>query len=194
MKPSEIAKPHMIIMVGIPGSGKSFFAENFAQTFKAPIISFSKIYQELFTKPTHGEHEYEVVLRAAQLMFNEIIKTHKTIIYDGPSSKKSDRAILVKIAKDAGYQPIFIWVQTELMAAKKRALKPTNGQLAMTGEQFDIKLNQFSPPHINEPTVVISGKHTYNTQLKIVLKSMIIPVPITASPARTNKINNFLIR
>ncbi|MEI6054045.1 MAG: AAA family ATPase [Candidatus Saccharibacteria bacterium] len=194
MKPSEIAKPHMIIMVGIPGSGKSFFAENFAQTFKAPIISFSKIYQELFTKPTNGEHEYEIVLRAAQLMFNQIIKTKKTIIYDGPSSKRSDRNCLDKIAKEAGYQPIFIWVQTELLAAKKRALKPTNGQLAMTSDQFEIRMKQFSPPHPNEPTVVISGKHTYNTQLKIVLKSMIIPPPNTSPAVRSNKINNFLIR
>jgi len=48
MKPLSLSKPHVIVTVGIPGSGKSFFAEHFAATFKAPLISGERIRKELF--------------------------------------------------------------------------------------------------------------------------------------------------
>jgi len=38
MKSLQLDKPHAIVVIGIQGSGKTFFAEKFATTFKAPYI------------------------------------------------------------------------------------------------------------------------------------------------------------
>lgn len=196
MKPVNPNKPHLIIMVGIPGAGKSFFAEHFAVTFKAPIVSFDKIRQELFNNPTFNKTEDEVIIKIANYMLDEIFKTDQTVIYEGQTDQRNDRTAIAKKARDSGYEPLFIWVQTEPTTAKLRATNSKN-ILRLTIDQFNSKIKQFSIPHSTENTIVISGKHTYNSQLKIVLKSLITPISssetltLNKSP-NTNR--NILIR
>jgi predicted kinase len=158
-------------MVGIPRSGKSFFAEQFAEMFKAPIISFDRLRRELFNEPTFGDEEDEIINRVADYMLEEVFKTGQTIIYEGMADTRNDRTVIAKKARDAGYEPLLIWTQTELATAKKRAIKPNNEQLfVLSADQFELKAKKFSTPHQIEKTVVISGKHTFVSQLKIVLK------------------------
>lgn len=197
MKSSETTKPHLIIMVGIPRSGKSFFAEHFADTFKAPIISFDGLRNEIFTNPSYSNDEDEIISKVANHVLGEVLKTKRTVIYEGQTSLRADRIVISKKARDAGYEPLFIWVQTETIAARKRATTTSIEKPALSIDDFNIKLKQFSAPHQNEKAIVISGKHTYASQLKIVLKHLIQPrtdgterISITRSP----KNRNFLIR
>jgi len=196
MKPINPKKPHLIIMVGIPGAGKSFFAEHFAVTFKAPIISFDKIRQQLFDSPSFSKSEDEVIIKIVNYMFDEISKTDQTVIYDGQADQKNDRTAIAKKAYDSGYDPLFIWVQTEPTAAKLRATSSKN-TLRLTINQFNSKLKEFNIPQSTENPIVISGKHTYNSQLKIVLKSLVAPTaapkPITTNNS-PNINRNVLIR
>jgi predicted kinase len=186
MKPSGTTKPHMIIMVGIPGSGKSYFAEKFAETFKSPVINFGRIHKTLFANPKFDEIEEIIVKKAADYMLSEMLKTGRTIIFKGPTGKKSDRIEIAKKARSSGYDPIFVWVQTDSVTARKRATKSIDGRPPMTDVRFDNYLKQFSAPHASERAVVISGKHTYNSQLKIVLKSIVKP------PEQPTFTNNFV--
>ena len=195
MKPTDGSKPHIIIMVGIPGSGKCFFANQFAATFKSPIVSFKRLRSELFNTPTFSPDEDIRINQVANYMLDEVFKTGRTIIYEGLSNQRNERTEIARRSRDAGYDPMFVWVQTEPASAQRRSTKPTDGQPAMTLEQFETRVKQFSPPHISECAVVISGKHTYNSQLKTVLKSIVAPPPkpvfVTQRPARTS---NRLIR
>ena len=186
MEQPNSSRPHIIVMVGIPGSGKSFFADRFAETFKSPIISFNKLHQALFSNPKYDQAEYTIVKQAADYMLDEILKTGKIVVYEGLSNQRNDRSTIVKKVQDYGYDPIFVWVQTESTTAKRRSTKSIDGRPPMSEEEFDKKLKQFNPPSANEYAVVISGKHTYNTQLKAVLKSIITPPPKPNSPNRTN--------
>jgi len=197
MKSSDTIKPHLIIMVGIPRSGKSFFAEHFAETFKAPIISFDKLRKEIFTNPSFSKDEDEIISKVASHVLDEVLKTKRTIIYEGQTNLRNERATIAKKAHDAGYEPLFIWVQTETIAAQKRATKSSIEKPSLSDEEFNDKLKHFSAPHQNEKAIVISGKHTYASQLKIVLKHLIQPRVSdveTASPVRPPMNRNFLIR
>lgn len=175
MKPLSLNKPHLIIMVGIPGSGKSFFADNFSDSFKAPIISLDNVRQKLFATPKYDKAEDDIVNRVALYMLNEMLKTERTVIFDGNTSSRKDRDPIVKKAKSIGYEPLFVWVQTEPITAKKRATKLIEEKFKLTPAQFDAKLKQFEIPARTDSTVVISGKHTYSSQLKIVLNHLVGP-------------------
>ena len=76
MKPLTPASPHAIIMVGIPGSGKSTFAEHFADTFQAPIVSQTKL-----------KNDFSLAIGDAELLqasiLGEFLKTHRTVLIDG---------------------------------------------------------------------------------------------------------------
>lgn len=199
MKPLSVTKPHLIIMVGIPGSGKSFFAEHFADTFKSPIISYDNLRKKISESPNYSKNEDDSVRKIANYILNETLKTGRTIIFDGQSNSRIDRAQISKQAKDAGYEPLIIWVQTEPLTAKKRSTKLKDSKYKTNPEKFDQIYKQFNAPQITEKAIVISGKHTYSSQLKIVLKSLaeprtVVTEPIPTPAVRAPKLRNYLIR
>jgi predicted kinase len=153
-------------MVGIPGAGKSAFAERFSKTFQAPLINQTAIQKSLGVTS-------EISSKVALLMLDELLKTNRTLIYEGPTNTKVRRAALIKHVVNAGYQPMIVWVQTESVEAKRRATKKQTNDSQMTSEAFDAAIKRFSPPSAQEEALVISGKHTYASQLKIVLKRLV---------------------
>ncbi|MFZ3009839.1 MAG: zeta toxin family protein [Candidatus Microsaccharimonas sp.] len=163
MKPLTPTTPHAIIMVGIPGSGKTTFAERFAHTFQAPIINLRAIARMT-----------DVADDAAQTLslhlLDELMKTSRSLIYEGATHSKVNRQMLAKKVSQAGYQPLFVWVQTESIESKRRATKRQKDDSQLSNDEFDAAIKRFTPPSINEKAIVISGKHTYASQLKIVLK------------------------
>lgn len=188
MKSLSLNKPHVIVMVGIPGSGKSFFAEQFADTFNAPLVSNGRLRDELFNEPTYSSDEQTIIRRVSDYMLDELYKTQRTFIYEGEADARIERHDIAKKARSAGYEPLFIWVQTESSTAKLRVKKTAPGKTTISPAQFDTALKHFSAPHANEKAVVISGKHTYASQLRIVLKRLVEPrietIEKQAPPAR----------
>lgn len=158
MKSLSLSSPHIIAMVGLPGSGKTQFAEQFADTFAAPCLSADQFVQ------LGGDSD--ATDAAVLTVLGEMMKTKQTIVFDGATYRRIARAELVKQARRHGYRVLFVWVQTDPATTKQRALK------AMSLEEFEQRCKRFSPPHELEPAVVISGRHTYSTQARTVLKRL----------------------
>jgi predicted kinase len=166
MKSLSLTKPHLLVMVGIPGSGKSFFAEKFAETFHAPCVSKNHIMSLGITN--------DLVARdVSHYQISELIKTNHTIIVDCDAESRTARAELSKIGKEANYEVLFIWVQIDQQSAKVRYVKTgKKEERAELAEKFDKQMARFSAPHAAEKILVISGKHTYASQAKIVLTKL----------------------
>lgn len=175
MKPPIPAIPHVILMIGIPGAGKSTFAERFSETFQAPIVSYTALAKE-YDVP-HGS-----VDALAEYVTDQIVKTHRTFIIDGSANTKTQRATLAKKLQKEGYKILTVWVQTDTNEAKRRALKKYPQGSGLTSDEFDAAVTAFQAPVEQEKPVVISGKHTYATQLKGVLRQIAAVVPRAASP------------
>lgn len=191
MKSLRLSKPHLIMMVGIPGSGKSFFAEKFAETFNAPYVSEGKITNLIPEIP-------EAAAPIAALQLEELLKTGLTIVYEGDTATRSGRLELARQARRAGYEPLLVWVQTEPAAAEARATRPTKNSAnrVISLDEFDRAVRRFTAPAATEKPVVISGKHTYATQAKVVLKRLTGPRAEISShttppvrPGRTDRRN-----
>lgn len=178
MKSLSLNQPHLLVTVGIPGSGKSFFAERFAATFNAPYVKYDTILAVAEGNSTISD-------MYAGYMLRELFKTGHTVMFDGPSASRAERDALKNLAASAGYACLFIWTQTDEATAKARFVKASrkNGHHAV-GAHYEALMQEFSPPVAKEhPTVVVSGKHTYATQAKAVLKTLALGKQI----ARTTK-------
>jgi predicted kinase len=181
MKSLSLAKPHLLIMVGLPGSGKTFFADKFADTFNAPCIS-----EEAINKYTADEASSNALFT---YQLKQLLRTNQTIIIDGKSNTRAERTELHQKAKAAGYEPLLIWIQTDQQTAASRALKNNH-----TSETIEKMIKHFTAPSAIEKAVVVSGKHTYATQAKVVLKKLSTPraeisthaTPPVREPGRRN--------
>lgn len=180
MQTLRLTRPHLVIMVGLPGSGKSFFAERFAETFSVPLVSWDLLRRELFNQPTHSAEENEIIDRVAAALTEQLFKTGATILSEGGVLSLSARRAVAARARAAGYEPVFVWVQTDEATARSRAKKNN-----LPEGVFIRDVRAFTPLRDSEPTVVVSGKHTYASQLKVVLKHLSAPrAEASATPKR----------
>jgi predicted kinase len=171
MKSLSLSQPHLIIMTGVPGSGKSFFAEKFADTFRAPYISYEKI------SILANTFDDVIVQDLFYYQLDELLKTQQAIIIEGLSDTHTERVELARKARIAGYAPLLLWVQTDPQTAKTRTTRTAKNKpnRTLTPEEYDQVTKRFTPPNNIEKPVVISGKHTYATQAKVVLKKLSAP-------------------
>lgn len=165
MKSLQLDKPHAVVTIGIQGSGKTFFARKFADTFNAPFIE-----ESFFTE---NAKDGAAASELMEVTLTELLKTGRSIVIEQSLSSRSERADLVKLLRTSGYVPLFIWVQVDLDTAMTRAQRQSGTSQA----EYQAALRKFTPPHSTERPLVISGKHTFATQAKAVLKKLSVPRP-----------------
>lgn len=161
MKSLSLPVPHIIAMIGLPGTGKSYFAKTFADNFRAPHVD------ELYFR--HLAHKASDGTQMAADVLHEIMKTSQTLLFEGQLDTKEERESLLRFAKKRSYEVLFVWVQADPDTSKKRALKH------MSATEYKSRLKTFMPPTEKEQYIVISGHHTHATQARTLLKHLIQP-------------------
>jgi predicted kinase len=181
MKTLSLSRPLLLILIGLPGSGKSFFARQFSDMFSAPMVNYDRIRYELFEKGYLEPAEQDIVRRIASYQMDELVKTKRSFIVDGGSNTVAERQRLEKIAKDNGYGTLLIWVQTDDITCKRRSTQRNKKRSqddvlspSLTDQQWAMSAKQFGQP-TKEPYMVISGKHAFSTQAKMVLRKLTSP-------------------
>lgn len=193
MKSLNLTRPQILMVVGLPGAGKSFFARQFSETFSAPVVSLDRIRFELFNKPSFSADENDLVARLAAYQIEELYKTNRSFVVDGGCNVRADRIKLAQQAKKAGYDTSVIWVQTDAATSRARALKRSPRRdddkynVSLSDQQYDTFARRFTEPN-RENYVVISGKHTYNAQAKMVLRKLVAAREARADAAHRQEI------
>ena len=150
-------KAYAILVFGAPMSGKTTFAEHFSDSLNAPFYNFPKLAEE-----------YKVDHALALEILKIATKSKDTIIVEGEMDTEEKRKELRELFTIAGYKTVLIWVQTDLNAIKQRMrhhYKKLDEAKAALKESYE----NIEAPNENEEPLVISGKHTYQTQCKNVL-------------------------
>lgn len=110
-----------IILLGIPGSGKSTFAKNFIGKYQTNIKSFSTDDVSLkFTKDPSKYHVGSAELNIEYLI--NYMKSGQNFIYD--TTGANDKAVfdVFKSAKRSGYKLVFILMLIDLQTAKNQSI------------------------------------------------------------------------
>lgn len=156
-------KIHLIMVYGVAGSGKSCFAEKFAETFGAAYVDLNGLRREIFAKPEYDEAETKVVRQIGVFVLKGVLKGKQTVVMEGGIETKKERDEIRRLLKQYGYEPLLLWVQTDQATARGRV----RGR--MTKRQFEESVERMELPMEKEGAVVISGQHTFKTQMRIVL-------------------------
>ena len=140
------SKPYAILVFGAPMSGKTTFAEQFSARFNAPFLNLSELHDE-----------YKLTRKLAMVLIQQLTKCKQTLVLEGGLDTEKQRNEIKDLLAKAGYRPILIWVQTDLNAIKHRMRH---------------KYKKIEAPSELERPLVISGKHTFQTQCKNVLTGL----------------------
>ena len=154
MEGNKKNKPRALLVFGAPCSGKSTFAEKFANKFGLAFYDYQKIADE-------GGFSRDTMLEIIKL----ILRTKQTILIEGGLDSEKDRSEMRNLLRSNGYEPALIWVQTDVSTIRSR-LKSRFRSVSKAKKYFDENVANIEAPTDFEKPIILSGKHTFETQTK----------------------------
>ena len=153
-------RPRALLVFGAPASGKTTFAEKFAKKFGLAYYNFADLMDE-------HDFSYDAILA----ILSEILKTGQTIVIEGCLDTEVNRAEMRNIIRKSGYEPALIWVQTDIATIRQR-LKTRYKSVTKAKEAYDKAVADMEAPADIEKPIILSGKHTFETQAKHVISGL----------------------
>ncbi len=170
-------KPTLFLLYGFPGSGKTHFSRQLCETIQAAHIQSDKIRYELFETPRYDKQENEVVLHLMHYMAEEFLQLGISVVFDVNAGRLSQRRALRDLARKARANPVLLWLQIDPEHAytrlNHRDRRKADDRYAERYDRttFEQQMAYMQNPD-NEEYVVLSGKHTYNSQKSAVMKRL----------------------
>lgn len=153
-------KPRVILVFGAPCSGKTAFAEKFAKKFGLTYYNLDEICAT-------DNLSRKSLLNVLSL----IARTHTTVLIEGGIDTEKDRAEIRNVFRAAGYTPSIVWLQTDFATIRSR-LKSRYKTVASAKQVYEDAINTLEAPSETEAPIILSGKHTFETQTKHVLAGL----------------------
>ncbi len=172
-------KPLLILLYGMPGSGKTFVARQLCDHITAAHIQGDRIRAELFEKPTYSKEENHIVASLMTYMTGEFLRAGVSVVFDTNVMRLSQRRALRNVALKANAEPVLVWLQIDADSAYSRAKKRDGRKLddryaqEMTPQVFQQLLTGMQNPDTTEPFVVLSGKHVFSTQKNAIIRYLL---------------------
>jgi predicted kinase len=104
------AYPVLILMSGLPGSGKSYLSERVSAELSAVVIESDRLRKALFPKPTYSAQESTLVHRACQHTMRWLLCKGVRVIFDATNLVEFQREILYHLAERSGARLLIVRV------------------------------------------------------------------------------------
>jgi predicted kinase len=178
MSKITLTKPALIMLYGFPGAGKTYFARQLCEELRAAHVQNDRIRSELFEEPHYDKRENDIVMHLMDYMTEEFLSAGVSVVFDVNAMRFSQRRSWRDLARKAKAEPILIWLQIDPDTAVQRVLKRDRRKaddkyaIPFTRETFQTYVSGMQNPNNTEDYIVISGKHTFNTQRNTVFKRL----------------------
>lgn len=117
------AFPALIVLCGLPGTGKSFLARQIAERLPAVIVEADYVRKTLFRQPTYAGAESAWVHRVAHVTIERLLKTSHHVIYDATNLSEWFRDKTYHIAERAGARLVVVQTVASEEVARERLAK-----------------------------------------------------------------------
>ena len=114
------AYPVLILMSGLPGSGKSYLSEQICAQLPCVIIESDRVRKALFREPTYAAEESAWVHRTCQVLMRRLLELGVRVIYDATNLLEFQREILYGLAERCGAQLIIVRTVAPEAVIRKR--------------------------------------------------------------------------
>lgn len=154
------SKPRALLVFGAPCSGKTTFSSKFSEKFGLAAYDFDEL-----------KAQYRLTRKNVLLIVKLLARTGKTILIEGGLATEKEREEIRNVLRAAGYEPSLVWIQTDVATIRLR-LKARYKSVTKAKEAYDEQVEGMEAPAEYEHPIILSGKHTFETQTKHVLAGL----------------------
>lgn len=123
-------RPALIVMIGLPGSGKSHLAREIKRRFPAAILDSDALRQVLFAAPKHTKAEHGRLFPAIHVLIDRLLRRGVSVIIDATNLKEANRRPLHKLAEAHGAKVLLVRTWAPKREIRRRLLGRDTGASA----------------------------------------------------------------
>jgi len=140
----------IVIVLGLPGSGKSYFASRLAEVIQADYINSDQIRKGMFSKRIYSEQEKGAVYDAMLEKMKALAKLNKDLVIDATFQREDSRQLFIRQLR--GKVEFFFIEITANPDLIRRRLKKERPFSEADFEVYELTRQQWQPvrePHLS---------------------------------------------
>jgi len=120
--PQPQVEPPLIVVSGLPGTGKSFFCHKLAERLSFLILASDTLRKILFPSPQYKESENKLLFSACHALIEDLLRKGVPVIFDATNLLEHHREYYYRAAERAGAKLILVWVEAPTEVVRQRLL------------------------------------------------------------------------
>ncbi len=118
--PKAVRRPALVILIGLPGSGKSHFARRLAKRYPAVILDSDALRSVLYESPQHTAQENARLFPAIQALTGRLLDRGVPVLLDATNLKEAYRKPSYRLARDVGARLVIVRLRAPFAVMRKR--------------------------------------------------------------------------
>jgi predicted kinase len=102
------AQPILVLLSGLPGTGKSFLARRLTAALPFVVIESDRVRKVLFPQPRYTAEESRWVHRTCHALMDRLLRGGVRVIYDATNLVEYHRELVYRSAREAGAKLVVV--------------------------------------------------------------------------------------
>lgn len=109
--PEPVAEPNLVVVSGLPGTGKSYFSKRLAERVPCLVIESDALRKTLFSPPSYHPRESARLFRIIHQLLRELLKKRISVVLDATNLSERFREQLYAITDQLNIRLILVLVE-----------------------------------------------------------------------------------
>jgi hypothetical protein len=125
--PSPMARPVLVVVVGLPGTGKSYFSRRLVEQVPMLILETDTLRRVLFPEPSYSASESARLFRACHLLIRNLLKKGIPLVFDATNLVEAHREHIYHIADQLGVKLVLVSIEAPPEVVYERLKRRVEG-------------------------------------------------------------------
>lgn len=170
------AAPAFVVLVGLPGAGKTHVAQMLRDRTGALVIESDAIRRLLFPQRTYTSEESRRLFAAIRAAIDTLLGDGVSVVLDATNLTEAERAPLYRLAERHGAKLLLVQITAPEALVRRRLTerRATDGSLSEADEEVFEKMRDRIEP-IQRPHAVVDTSQDIDRAVAAIAKEMTEP-------------------
>jgi len=138
-----MARVVLIIISGLPGTGKSYFSSKISERVPITIVETDVMRKILFTSPTYSAAENSRLFSACHALVEKLLRNGRSVLFDATNLIEHNREQLYAIAYKSEAKLIIVRVEAPFEVVSERLRKRESGDIDISADNSTANLSVY---------------------------------------------------